>query len=437
MHWVTDAGHLVHGGGADHHAASAGSCGRSRACATSARTSGRRSSARRSPASTSARTGSASTRRPTTTRRSTAIEEVVDGYPGLYRDVADLPQRADRGGADRRRASRSSCASSGRPRDVMRDKADEVRSMLARHRRRRRRARRARRPTCPQIEVEVDLAKAAGGTASSPATCAGPPPPCVAGEEVGDIFQRRQGLRRGRLEHARRPAQRRRHRQPADRHADAAARCRWATSPTSTIAPTPERHRARDESRAIDVGAERRRAATSARSSPTSRRSSRASSFPLGYHAEVLGEYAGAAGRAAAGCSASRIVAAIGIFLLLQASSAAGGWRRSPSSPCRWRWSAGVLAAYVAGGVISLGSLVGFFTVFGIAARNGIMLINHFQHLEQQEGDDVRSGARPARRRGAALADPDDVARHRPRARAAGGRRRHRPATRSSTRWPS
>ena len=33
----------------------------------------------------------------------------------------------------------------------------------------------------------------------------------------------------------------------------------------------------------------------------------------------------------------------------------------------------GVLAALLGGGIISLGSLVGFFTVFGIAARNGIL----------------------------------------------------------------
>ena len=58
----------------------------------------------------------------------------------------------------------------------------------------------------------------------------------------------------------------------------------------------------------------------------------------------------------------------------------------------------GVLAAWLGGGVLSLGSLVGFFTVFGIAARNGILLINHCQHLEQVEGMDVRAAAR---RRGA------------------------------------
>ena len=44
----------------------------------------------------------------------------------------------------------------------------------------------------------------------------------------------------------------------------------------------------------------------------------------------------------------------------------------------------GVLAAYWTGGVISLGSLVGFFTVLGIVARNGIMMISHFQHLERR-----------------------------------------------------
>jgi Cu/Ag efflux pump CusA len=47
----------------------------------------------------------------------------------------------------------------------------------------------------------------------------------------------------------------------------------------------------------------------------------------------------------------------------------------------------GVLAAFASGGIVSLGSLVGFLTVLGIAARNGIMLISHFQHLEEHEGE--------------------------------------------------
>jgi Cu/Ag efflux pump CusA len=51
-----------------------------------------------------------------------------------------------------------------------------------------------------------------------------------------------------------------------------------------------------------------------------------------------------------------------------------------------------VLAAFAAGGLISLGSLVGFLTVFGIAARNGILLVNHYQHLQDVEGQPFGPG---------------------------------------------
>jgi Cu/Ag efflux pump CusA len=47
----------------------------------------------------------------------------------------------------------------------------------------------------------------------------------------------------------------------------------------------------------------------------------------------------------------------------------------------------GVFAAWLSGGTLSLGPLVGFVSVLGIAARNGIMLVSHYQHLEREEGE--------------------------------------------------
>jgi Cu/Ag efflux pump CusA len=108
--------------------------------------------------------------------------------------------------------------------------------------------------------------------------------------------------------------------------------------------------------------------------------------FPLEYHAEILGEFAERQA-AQSRLLIFAIAAAIGIFLLLQVSF--GSWRLATLSFLTLPMAlvGGVLAAFGSGGIISLGSLVGFLTVLGIAARNGIMLISHFQHLERHEGE--------------------------------------------------
>ena len=107
--------------------------------------------------------------------------------------------------------------------------------------------------------------------------------------------------------------------------------------------------------------------------------------FPLEHHPRLLGEFAELEDtqERVAGVV---LAAVIGIFLLLQASF--HSWRLATIAfiALPAAIAGGLLAVLVTGAVVSLGSLVGFLAVLGIAARNGLLLLHHFRRLETEEG---------------------------------------------------
>ena len=108
--------------------------------------------------------------------------------------------------------------------------------------------------------------------------------------------------------------------------------------------------------------------------------------FPREYYPVLQGEYTErlAAQRKLLLVS---IIAAAGVFLLLATSFGSVRLATLSFLTLPSALVGGVIAAYLGDRVVSLGSLVGFLTILGIAARNGIMLIEHYQHLERYEGE--------------------------------------------------
>jgi Cu/Ag efflux pump CusA len=111
----------------------------------------------------------------------------------------------------------------------------------------------------------------------------------------------------------------------------------------------------------------------------------KALSFPRGYHPELLGEYA-ARQAARTRLLTLSVLALAGILVLLLADFQSPRLVLLVTLTLPFALVGGVFAAWATGGVLSLGSLVGFVTVLGIAARNGIMLVSHYRHLEREEG---------------------------------------------------
>lgn len=121
-------------------------------------------------------------------------------------------------------------------------------------------------------------------------------------------------------------------------------------------------------------------------------------SFPVGYHPEFLGEYA-AQKAASRQIFALAGLALLGILIILYSDFGTIRTTALLMLTLPFALIGGVMAVLAGGGIMSLGALVGLVTVLGIAARNGIMLVSHYRHLEEQEGmefgvDLVLRGAR-------------------------------------------
>ncbi|MDH5536374.1 MAG: efflux RND transporter permease subunit, partial [Betaproteobacteria bacterium] len=156
------------------------------------------------------------------------------------------------------------------------------------------------------------------------------------------------------------------------------------------LVPTPNKIKRENNSRRIDVHANVRGRDLGAVANDVQARLERVQ-FPVGYYPHLLGEY-----KERKSAQQNLLVFSIGvavvIFLILNASFRS--WRLASliflALPAAL--VGGVLAAFAADRVISLGSLVGMITVLGIAARNGILLIQHYRHLEDVEGEPFGRG---------------------------------------------
>jgi CzcA family heavy metal efflux pump len=324
-----------------------------------------------------------------------SIQEVVGGYPGIYRDVQTYLKERIRevltGGS-----AALVIRVKGDDLDAVRETAEKVEEAIGQvdgiideHV--------ELQDNVPQVQVEVDLA-AAQRYGLKPGDVRRASGVLMASEEVGDLFF---GGRAYDVNVWSTPETRSSLTSIRELPIDTPSGEQIALGDVAdvSIRPTPNVIERWDLTRTIDVEANvsGRDLASVAEDVGEALETV---AFPLGTSAEVLGEYKERQD-AQKRLLVAGIVAGIGIFLLLQATFRS--WRLATLSFLTLPMAlvGGALAVWLGDGIISLGSLVGFFTVLGIAARNGILLINHFQHLEDHEGETfgVRLVLRGARER--------------------------------------
>ncbi|MEX2555292.1 MAG: efflux RND transporter permease subunit [Actinomycetota bacterium] len=309
------------------------------------------------------------------------IQEVVDGYPGIYRDVQTyLKERI------REVLTGSSDAIVvrvyGPDLQVLRSKAAEIEEIL-----------RGIPGTIeehvelqveePQIQVEVNLA-AAQRHGIKPGDVRRIASTMIAGEEVGDIFRagRAYDVQVWSIPEARNSLTDIQNLR-IDTPEGGQVRLNEVAEVAIRTVPNFVRHQGLQRRIQIEANVEGRDLGSVVRDFESKLAEV---DFPLEYRYELLGEYTErqAAQTRLFGWA---IVAAIGIFMLLMVSFGSPRLATLSFLTLPMAMVGGILTVYFGGRVLSLGSLVGFFTVLGVVARNGIMMISHFQHLERFEGE--------------------------------------------------
>ncbi|HEX8225994.1 MAG TPA: efflux RND transporter permease subunit [Allosphingosinicella sp.] len=118
--------------------------------------------------------------------------------------------------------------------------------------------------------------------------------------------------------------------------------------------------------------------------------------LPQGARIELGGQFESAAS-ATQTLLALGLVVLIGMFLLLRQAFHSSRDAAIVMLNLPLALVGGVIGLWLTGGVLSVATIIGFITLFGIATRNGVMLISHIRHLREVEGvTDLEAAVRRA-----------------------------------------